>query len=81
MDQLRFLEDGTGRTLGQAALKWLLADPIVSSTLPNIYNREQLLEFAAAPDTPDMTIDELERIAELYESEFFLQRPIAAPAS
>ena len=35
-------------TLGQAALKWLLAEPTVVTTLPNIYDAEQLAEFAAA---------------------------------
>ena len=33
-------------TLGQAALKWLLAEPLVVTTLPNIYDDEQLAEFA-----------------------------------
>ena len=35
-------------TLGQAALKWLLAEPLVVTTLPNIYDSEQLAEFAEA---------------------------------
>ena len=42
-------------TLGQAALKWLLAEPLVVTTLPNIYDDEQLAEFAAASDLPDLT--------------------------
>ena len=42
-------------TLGQAALKWLLAEPLVVTTLPNIYDDEQLAEFAAASDMPDLT--------------------------
>ncbi len=49
VDQLRFLE-GPDRTLGQAALQWLLADERVGSCLPNIYDREQLAEFAKAPE-------------------------------
>ena len=36
-------------TLGQAALKWVLAEPTVTSAQPNIYDLEQLEEFAAAP--------------------------------
>src|SRR5439155_23115453 len=48
IEQLRFLENSE-RTLGQAALQWLLADDRVASTLPNIYNEEQLVEFAKAP--------------------------------
>ena len=45
-------------TLGQAALKWLLAEPLVVTTLPNIYDDEQLAEFAAASDLDDLTSDE-----------------------
>ncbi|CAN5632481.1 aldo/keto reductase [soil metagenome] len=71
--QLRFLTDSGERTLGQAALKFCLADGAVASTLPNIYDEEQLEEFAAAPDVPDLTDDELSRIAELYESNFGLE--------
>jgi len=69
VEQLRFLESAD-RTLGQAALLWLLADPRVASTLPNIYNEEQLREFAAAPDCPALTEEELGRIAELYGRQF-----------
>jgi aryl-alcohol dehydrogenase-like predicted oxidoreductase len=58
------------RTLGQAALQWLLAEPRVMTTLPNIYDREQLVEFATAPDTPELTSDELTRVAELADRNF-----------
>lgn len=60
----------TGRTLGQAALLWLLAEPTTASTLPNIYNEEQILEFAAAPDKKPLTRDELEQVAALYAKNF-----------
>lgn len=60
----------TGRTLGQAALLWLLAEPTVTSTLPNIYNEEQLAEFAAASEKPRLTPDELVRVEELYRANF-----------
>jgi aryl-alcohol dehydrogenase-like predicted oxidoreductase len=69
VEQLRFLENAN-RTLGQAALQWLLADERVASTLPNIYNEEQLREFAGAPECPALAADELERIAELYANHF-----------
>lgn len=72
VEQLRFLEAGGLRTLGQAALKWLLAEPTIASTLPNIYDAAQLEEFAAAPDTPDLTEAELRRCAELYAANFGL---------
>jgi len=60
----------TRMTLGQAALKWLLAEPLVVSTLPNIYDDEQLDEFAAASDAPDLTSEELDRVAELAARNF-----------
>ena len=69
IETLRFLET-SNRTLGQAALQWLLANPRTMSTLPNIYNREQLHEFAGAPDTPVLTDDELARVAELTKTNF-----------
>jgi aryl-alcohol dehydrogenase-like predicted oxidoreductase len=73
VEQLAFLTESGDRTLGQAALKFVLAAPEIVSTLPNIYNHEQLDEFAAAPDTPDLTKDELARVAELYENNFGLE--------
>ena len=73
VEQLGFLTESGERTLGQAALKFCLATPEVVSTLPNIYGEEQLEEFAAAPDTPDLTPQELERIAGLYADNFGLE--------
>jgi aryl-alcohol dehydrogenase-like predicted oxidoreductase len=75
VETLGFLTEG--RTLGQAAIQWLLAEPVVTTVLPNIYNSEQLHEFAAAPDTPELTASELERVAELYASDFAAE-PAAA---
>ncbi|CAN5133215.1 aldo/keto reductase [soil metagenome] len=57
-------------TLGQAALRWILADERVASTLPNIYGREQIDEFAAAGGLRDLTSEELARVAELHERNF-----------
>jgi aryl-alcohol dehydrogenase-like predicted oxidoreductase len=69
VEQLRFLENAE-RTLGQAALQWLLADDRVASTLPNIYNEEQLVEFAKAPDTAPLAPDDMAKIEELYSANF-----------
>jgi aryl-alcohol dehydrogenase-like predicted oxidoreductase len=60
----------TRMTLGQAALKWLLAEPLVVTTLPNIYDMEQLKEFAEASDKPELSPAEMTRIAELAETNF-----------
>ncbi|PWU05982.1 MAG: aldo/keto reductase [Verrucomicrobia bacterium] len=72
VNQLRFLEH-SGRTLGQAALLWLLADSRVISTLPNIYNSEQIMEFSAASDAAPLTSTELERIRNLVQANFGLE--------
>jgi len=72
VEQLRFLENAD-RTLGQTALQWLLADQRVASTLPNIYNEEQLVEFAKAPETAALTSNEMERIDDLYSNNFGLE--------
>jgi aryl-alcohol dehydrogenase-like predicted oxidoreductase len=72
VEQLRFLENSE-RTLGQAALQWLLADDRVASTLPNIYNEEQLVEFAKAPESPPLTADDIGKVDELYSENFGLE--------
>jgi aryl-alcohol dehydrogenase-like predicted oxidoreductase len=57
-------------TLGQAALKWLLAEPMVVTTLPNIYDGEQLKEFAEASDKPDLSSGDMDRVAMLAGQNF-----------
>jgi aryl-alcohol dehydrogenase-like predicted oxidoreductase len=52
-------------TLGQAALKWLLAEPLVVTALPNVYDAEQLAEFAAASDLPELSAEAMQRVHEL----------------
>jgi aryl-alcohol dehydrogenase-like predicted oxidoreductase len=72
IEQLRFLEK-PDRTLGQAALQWLLVEPRVMSVLPNIYDLQQLREFAVAPDCPPLTQDELARISQRHGLNFGLE--------
>ena len=62
-------------TLGQAALKWLLAEPMVVTTLPNIYGAEQMTEFAAASDLPDLAPTQLARISALNATNFGVDEP------
>ncbi len=65
-------------TLGQAALKWLLAEPRVVTALPNIYDGEQLAEFADAADKPELTVGQMARIAELNARNFdVVEEPMA----
>jgi aryl-alcohol dehydrogenase-like predicted oxidoreductase len=69
VEQLRFLAS-PARTLGQAALLWLLKDERVASVLPNIYNEKQLSEFAATSDATPLTEEEMEKVSALYDSNF-----------
>lgn len=73
VESLSFLTESGERTLGQAALKFVLASPEVVSTLPNIYDEEQIEEFAATSETPDLKDEELRRVAELYENNFGME--------
>ena len=77
VEQLGFLTESGERTLGQAALKFVLASPEVASTLPNIYGEEQIEEFAATSETPDLTPQEISRVADLYENGFGLKKQSA----
>lgn len=69
LEPLQFLV-GSDRTLGQAALQWLLADEHVACCLPNIYDEAQMREFAKAPDCPPLSADDLQRVAELARNNF-----------
>jgi aryl-alcohol dehydrogenase-like predicted oxidoreductase len=71
--QLDFLTHGGARTLGQAALKWILREPAFMSLLPNIYNGQQLAEFARTSEVADLTDEECDRVRELYNSNFGLE--------
>ncbi len=81
LEKLRFLVDGRPWTIGQAALQWLLAEPLVASVLPNVYESGQLREFAAASDLPPLTEDDLGRVRDLFERDFYLGAGMAAVES
>ncbi len=74
IEQLDFLTASGERTLGQAALRYVLRTPEVVSALPNIYDREQLDEFAGASDVSDITEGEAARIEQLFECNYGLER-------
>ena len=70
IEKLDFLTDGM--SIGQAAIKWLLAEPLITTVLPNIYRDDQLEEFAAAADKPDLTEAQRTLVADLYDRNFDL---------
>ena len=74
LERLKFLTEGTGRTIAQAAIQFILTQPSVVTVLPNIYNEEQLKEFAAAVHTPELTREELTQIDELYRNNFYVMK-------
>jgi len=72
IEQLRFLER-PDRTMGQAAMQWLLKDNRTLSILPNIYNAEQIREFAATSECPPLQDSEMDLIRKLVETHFGLE--------
>ncbi len=78
VEKLDFLTAGGGRTLGQAAIQFILSETCVASVLPNIYDEAHLEEYTAAPDTSELTTADLGRIQELYRANFYLEREPAA---
>jgi aryl-alcohol dehydrogenase-like predicted oxidoreductase len=70
VDQLRFLVLEEERTMTQAALKFILAQPGIANVVPTVTSLEELEEFAGASEAPDLTDDELERVQELYARDF-----------
>lgn len=77
VERLRFIEQENRCTLGQAALRFVLHSPAVVSALPNIYDRAQLAEFAAASDVAPITDAQAARIERLYEENYGLPRETA----
>lgn len=74
VEKLRFLErDGT-RTMGQAAIQWLLAHDTVASVTPTFRTAGDIDEWAGASDKPPLSIDELERVAELHARDYDIER-------
>jgi aryl-alcohol dehydrogenase-like predicted oxidoreductase len=69
---LEFLTASGGRTIGQAALQFILTEPTIACALPNIYDEKQLEEFCAAPHAEPLSSEEFERISGLYADNFGL---------
>lgn len=71
IERIRFLcGPETGRTMAQAALRYILAQPQMAVVIPTITNQAELREYADATDVPDLTEDELTRVEELYTRNF-----------
>jgi aryl-alcohol dehydrogenase-like predicted oxidoreductase len=78
IDRIRFLcGPESGRTMAQAALRFILAQPQMTAVIPTITNESELREYAGAGEAPELTDDELARVAELYERNFDVE-PVSA---
>ena len=67
---LDFLTTDRDQTLGQALVRFALAQPVVAAVLPAFEDAGRLAELAVASELPDLTPDDLDRIAERYEARF-----------
>jgi aryl-alcohol dehydrogenase-like predicted oxidoreductase len=74
VETLRFLERDGERTMGQAAIQWLLGHPEVAAVTPTFRTTDDIDEWAAASDTPPLSDAELERVEELYGTNFGVDR-------
>lgn len=77
---VRFLAEDTGRTLAQSAISFCLAQPSITSVLPNLTTLDELREYAAATETPPLSEEELRIIDELWEEGFYLEQTAAVAA-
>jgi aryl-alcohol dehydrogenase-like predicted oxidoreductase len=78
IERIRFLcEAGTGRTMAQAALRFILAQPQMAVVIPTITNEDELREYAEAASAAELTGAELARVEELYERNFGVE-PVSA---
>ncbi|MDS0293949.1 aldo/keto reductase [Halogeometricum luteum] len=74
LETLRFLERDGERTMGQAAIAFLLSHDAVASVTPTFHTKEDITEWAAASDVPKLSDDELGRVKELYADNFGIDR-------
>jgi aryl-alcohol dehydrogenase-like predicted oxidoreductase len=74
VEKLRFLERDGKRTMGQAAIQWLLAHDAVASVTPTFRTAADIDEWAAAPDTPALSGEEFDRVADLHARDYDIER-------
>jgi aryl-alcohol dehydrogenase-like predicted oxidoreductase len=77
-DTLRFLWDGTGRTIAQAAIAGILANPNFTTVLPTCLTVEDVREFAAASELP-LTADEKHQLDERWSDNFGIENRYEMP--
>ncbi|MDQ6751180.1 MAG: aldo/keto reductase [Actinomycetota bacterium] len=72
IEQLEFLTRGGERTLAQAAMRFVLAQPAIACIVHTVTTAAQLEEWAATTDVPALDAAELAAIEERYHAGFGL---------
>ena len=73
VERVQFLVQEGERSMGQAAINFVLAQPTIVSVLPNITSLDDLKEFTQAVDTPGLTQQDQDYILELWRNGFHLK--------
>ncbi|MFZ5875069.1 MAG: aldo/keto reductase [Nitrospirota bacterium] len=68
VESFRFLVHGEVKTLAEAAVRYALTSPRVSTVIPGIKTPAQIEEFVGASDPPYVPVDDLRRVAALQRS-------------
>lgn len=71
-----FLAEETGRTLAQASIKFCLHQNAICSVLPNLTNINELEEYTSAIYTADMVEEEILKLDELWNNNFYLNTDV-----
>ena len=66
IETFSFLTSSRGRTLAQAAIKFVLSHKRILTAIADITEESQINEFALTSECPDLSASEQERIREIY---------------
>jgi aryl-alcohol dehydrogenase-like predicted oxidoreductase len=77
VERLRFLVRDGERTMTQAALLFILAQPHIACVVPTVTTLAELEEFAGASEAPRLTDEEIARVQDLYARDFDVE-PVEA---
>jgi aryl-alcohol dehydrogenase-like predicted oxidoreductase len=80
VEKLDFLVQSGKRTLAQAALKFVLRQASVVSVFPEIYGESDINDYSGVSECANLTEDELQKIARLYENNFQTSKTDSATA-
>jgi aryl-alcohol dehydrogenase-like predicted oxidoreductase len=68
LTELGFLTEETGRTMVQAALRFVLDTEGVNAAIPGAKNRQQLIVNAGATDVPRLSAEERSRTISIADA-------------